>query len=386
MINKKFIKMKMLTKRKNNIYIDGLFYKGSGIGRYYESLIKELAKKDVKIITSVPKRSKNDFEKDFAGIPNIKPIFVDYEKFSIKGFFNHSKLLKSLESKVDIFFYPHINLPYYIPKNTIVTIHDLIPLTKWWDGNWIKRRIFRIFFKRAINYSRGIITISETTKKDILRFYPNIESKIKVIYEFIDEKFYLKINDKALVATPYILFVGNRKVHKNIKNLIIAFNNIRNKLDIKLVIAGVKDINVQKDEVDLLIKNLNLKNDILEFVSPDDKTLLNLYSNATLFVFPSLYEGFGLPPLEAISCGCPTITSNILVLKEILGEKIACFNPYSVDDIAEKMLFYLKNKEKREELLLIGKERLKFFNKTKIMDEYLKYFKQIIENENSSNK
>ncbi len=376
----------MNSNKKINFYIDGLFYKGSGIGRYYESLIKELAKKDIEIITCAPKRLKNDFEKDFAGVPNIKPIFVDYEKFSIKGFFNHSKLLKSLEGKVDIFFYPHINLPYYIPKNTIVTIHDLIPLTEWWDRNWIKKRIFKIFFKRAVNYSRGIITISETTKKDILRFYPNIESKIKVIYEFIDEKFYLKINDKALVATPYILFVGNRKVHKNIKNLIIAFNNIRNKLDIKLVIAGVKDINVQKDEVDLLIKNLNLKNDILEFVSPDDKTLLNLYSNATLFVFPSLYEGFGLPPLEAISCGCPTITSNIPVLKEILGEKIACFNPYSVDDIAEKMLFYLKNKEKREELLLIGEERLKFFNKDKIMDEYLKYFKQIIENENSSNK
>jgi len=386
MINKKFIKMKMLTK-KNNFYIDGLFYKGSGIGRYYESLVKELAKKDIEIITCVPKRLKNDFEKDFAGISNIKPIFMDYEKFSIKGFFKHSNLLKSLEGKVDIFFYPHINLPYYIPKNTIVTIHDLIPLTKWWDRNWIKRRIFRIFFKRAINYSRGIITISETTKKDILRFYPNSEYKTKVIYRFIDNKFinYEKPK-KALIDKDYILFVGNRKKHKNLKNLILAFDKIKDKTKCKLVIAGKKDTEVIKDEIDELIEKLNLKDFVIEYLNLNDEDLINLYNFAQLFVFPSFHEGFGLPPLEAISCGCPTITSNIPVLKEILGEKIACFNPYSIDDIVEKMLFYLENKEKREEVLLIGEERLKFFNGAKIMDEYLKYFKQIIENENSSSK
>ncbi|MCL6495516.1 MAG: hypothetical protein K6T54_12150 [Ignavibacterium sp.] len=87
------------------VYINGLFYRCSGIGRYYESLTREFAKRDVKIITSIPKKLKIEFEKDFKGIPNIEPIFVDYEKFSVKGFFNHSKILKSLEKKVDLFFY-----------------------------------------------------------------------------------------------------------------------------------------------------------------------------------------------------------------------------------------------------------------------------------------
>jgi hypothetical protein len=108
------------------IYIDGLFYKGSGIGRYYESLMKEFSKQDIKIYTCVPKRLKKDFEKDFEGyLQSIIPIFVDYEKFSYKNFIRSRKILKKLENKVDLFFYPHINLPLYIPHNTITTIHDL---------------------------------------------------------------------------------------------------------------------------------------------------------------------------------------------------------------------------------------------------------------------
>ncbi len=360
------------------LYIDGLFYKGFGIGRYYESLTKELAKKGINIITSVPRRLRDQFEKDFADIPNIEHIFVDYEKFSIKGFFKHSSLLKSLEGKVDVFFYPHIDLPYYIPRNTIVTIHDLIPFAEWWDRNQIKRSIFKFFLKRAVGHSKDVVAISETTKKDILMLYPNLERKIKVIYRFIDEKFYPRTNDKALVVDPYILFIGSRKIHKNIKNLILAFNNIKNKLNMKLVIAGPKDAGIQKDEINSLIDKLNLKNDIIEFVCPDDNTILNLYSNANLFVFPSFYEGFGLPPLEAIACGCPAITSNIPVLQEILGYNIACFDPHSIDDISEKLLSVLTDKRKREDLLCIGKEQLKKFDKDKIINEHLRLFEGMI--------
>jgi hypothetical protein len=128
------------------IYLDGLFYKGSGIGRYYESLTKEFAKRGIKIYTCVPNNLINDFEKDFSNIPNIEPIFVDYDKFSVKGFFKQSEILKKIEKEVTLFFYPHVNLPYYIPKNTVITIHDLRPLTQFWDRNEIKRKVFIFFF------------------------------------------------------------------------------------------------------------------------------------------------------------------------------------------------------------------------------------------------
>jgi len=147
------------------IYLDGLFYKGSGIGRYYESITKELAKKDVEVITSVPKKLKNNFEKDFASISNIKPIFVDYEKFSLKGFWKQSSILKNLEKKVDLFFYPHINLPFYVPENTIVTIHDLRPFTEWWNRDEFKRKIYKILMKKAVLKSKKLFQYQKQQKQ-----------------------------------------------------------------------------------------------------------------------------------------------------------------------------------------------------------------------------
>jgi len=362
-----------------NLYINGLFYKGSGIGRYYESITKELAKRGVSIITSVPKRLKDDFEKEFVDIPNITPIFVDYEKFSIKGFFEHSRLLKSLEKKIDLFFYPHINLPLYIPKNTIVTIHDLIPFTEYWDRSILKKQIFKFYLYRAIKHSQKIIAISQVTRNDLVKYFPETEKKIDIIYEYIDDKFLNKKESKRVIKEPYILFVGNRKRHKNLKNLVLAFDKIKEEIGVKLVIAGAKDKNInQKDEINLLVDKLNLKDYVIEIIKPDDETLINLYKYAELFVFPSLYEGFGLPPLEAIACGCPVIASNIPILKEILGEEIACFDPYDPDNIAKEVKNALLNDYKKRKLLEIGKERLKIFDKDKIIQQHINLFKEVI--------
>ncbi len=362
------------------LYIDGLFYKGSGIGRYYESLLKEFSKQNIRIYTCVPKRFKGDFEKDFEGyLQNIIPIFVDYEKFSYKNFIQTGKILKNLEDKVDLFFYPHINLPFYVPNKVITTVHDLIPFTRWWDRDVARKKLYGLFLKRAVAKSKKIITISNVTKKDLLHYYPKLnEDKIKIIYEFIDEKFIpFPKTTKSLIEGEYLLFVGNRKTHKNLKSLILAFHQIKDRTNFKLVIAGRKDNNKNKDEIGELIDNLHLQNFIIQITDLSDKNLINLYSYAKLFVFPSLYEGFGLPPLEAISCNCPVISSNIPVLQEILGPEIACFDPNSIDDIAEKLLFLLTNKEEREKLLKIGEKKLELFDKQKIIKEYIEIFKNI---------
>ena len=239
------------------IYGDGLFYKGSGIGRYYESLTKELAKRGIKIITSVPERLRDEFEIDFSDISYIDPIFVNYEKFSLKGYWQQSNILKKLENKVDLFFYPHINMPYYIPKKTIVTIHDLIPFTAYWDRSKIKLKIFQYFLNRSIRYSQFIVCISNTVKNELISFNKKVENKACVIYIFIDDKF-TNVNkfNKALMPEPYILFVGNRKKHKNLCMLIKAFSNIKTLIPHKLVIAGAKDSKF--DEVDDLKENFNL--------------------------------------------------------------------------------------------------------------------------------
>ncbi|HPP66653.1 MAG TPA: glycosyltransferase, partial [bacterium] len=252
------------------IYIDGLFYKGAGIGRYYESLTKELSNRNIKIITSIPKKLRNEFEKDFAEYPNIEPIFVDYEKFSLKGFYQHSKILKELKNKVDLFFYPHINLPYYIPERTVITIHDLRPFTPYWDRNKIKLNIFGYFLKRAVLYSQRIICISKTVETSLLSFYSAAENKTCVIYRFIDEKFMSNEFTKPIIPGSYVLFVGSRKKHKNLGMLIKSFNNIKRIVPHNLVIAGSKESDF--DEIDDLKEILHLKDRIIEVLSPDDNT------------------------------------------------------------------------------------------------------------------
>jgi glycosyltransferase involved in cell wall biosynthesis len=363
------------------IYLDGLFYKSSGIGRYYETILKELAKRDIYIITSVPIRLRNDFEKDFNGISQIEPVFVNYERFSIKGFFLLSSILKSLEDKVDLFFFPHVNTPSYIPKKSIVTVHDLIPLTTYWKGSRLKRGFFNFFLRRSVRHSKYIICISKTVQSELVHYFGNVRNKTSVIYEFINDKFVSNTLSKdSLVNSLYILFVGNRKKHKNIGTLIKAFDRIKQIIPHKLVIAGTKDAG--EDEVDLLKNELQLQDRIIEFLSPDDDTIINLYANADLFVFPSLFEGFGLPPLEAVALNTPVIMSDIPILKEIFGASGYYFDPLDLQNMADKILEVLTNKELKQNLLGMQKERLSFFNKDKIIEQHLELFYQCVKNSN----
>ncbi len=362
-----------------SIYIDGLFFKGSGIGRYYESLIKEMSLKGIKIYTCVPLWLRDDFEENFKDYNNIEAIYVNYSKYSLKGFVAQSFLLKKLEKKVDLFFYPHINLPFYIPKNTVVTVHDLTPFTAFWDRNILKKRYYQFIFNRAIRQCKGIVTISETTKSDIIKFDKTVEHKVKVIYEFVEDKFIKSDktggqDNKRLIKSDYMLFIGNRKKHKNLERLIFVYNKIKDKLKYKLVIAGSKDKNNElKDDIDLLIKKLCLEKEIIELISPDDETIINLYKNAQLFVFPSLYEGFGLPPLEAMACRCPIAVSDLPVLKEVCGDAAIYFNPESEEDMAAKIINICEDKELRQSAISKGKERLKLFDKEEIIKQYIEF-------------
>jgi glycosyltransferase involved in cell wall biosynthesis len=360
-----------------NLYIDGLFYKGSGIGRYYESLIKEFAKRGIKIYTCVPNNLRIDFEKDFSNILSIEPIFVDYEKFSLKGFFKQSKILKKFEKELTLFFYPHINLPYYIPKNVVTTIHDLRPLTKFWDRNEIKRKIFIFYLKRALRHSAKIIAVSNIVAKELKQNFEGTDKKIEIIYEFIDDKF---INQNQshhrIFGYPYILFIGNRKKHKNLSLLIKAFAIIKEKIPHYLVIVGDKE--KERDEVDILVENLNIQERVIQFIKPSDEVIVSLYKFADLFVFPSLFEGFGLPPLEAVSLGCPVILSDIPILREIFGEAGFYFNPYIEEDLARAILIVLSDEKLRSELLEKQKERLKMFDKNKIIEQYISLFERMI--------
>ncbi len=361
------------------IYIDGLFYKSSGIGRYYETIIKEISKNKIEIITAIPSKYKSAFYEEFKHIQSIEPIFVNYDKISAKGFIQHSLLLKKINYKVDMFFFPHINLPLFFPKKTIVTIHDLIPFTKYWDRSIFKKYLFKYFLKRSIKKTKKIICISNTVKNELMSYSKLAQKKAQVIYEFPEEKF---VNNKYnkeenIINKPYILFIGNRKRHKNLKNLLLAFNELKESLNHLLVIAGSKDSKL--DEVDELIYTLKLQDKVMQIVSPDDTTIINLYKFADLFIFPSLFEGFGLPPLEAVSMGCPVIMSNIPILKEIFNNSALYFDPFDIKDISSCINKVLSNDILKKSLLKNEQQRIKYFNKEEIIKKYIALFNEVVD-------
>jgi len=373
--------------RKINLFIDGSFYKGSGIGRYYESLLKGLLEsEDFDLIyTAIPLDKKEEFQRDFNyAVPDrLLPIYCDYRIFSLKALIKQGRLLKGLagEKKVDLFHVPNVNIPFYAPDNLIVTVHDLRILTEFSDLNKLKGLIWEWYFRKSLKKAKVLIAVSESVKNELIGFFPAYKDKIKVIYEAIDKKFLNQKNTPSrIIKDKYILYVGNRREYKNLSRLIMGFSEIRKSFfDLKLVIAGARY--KKEDEVDSLKKKLNLSNDIIEFHSLDDTEIINLYKNAEILAFVSLYEGFGLPPLEAMAFGIPSIVSDIPVLKEVCGKAAYYINPYDEKDIAKGMQNVLTDKLLREELIQSGFARVNFFSHEKMIKGHLKIYRERIYNE-----
>ena len=272
---------------------------------------------------------------------------------------------------MDCFLYPHINLPMFVPKNTFVTVHDLIPLTAYWDGSKAKASFFRSLVSRAVRKADRIIAVSETTKSQLVTMFPRSKDKTVVIYESYEERLgrIASTLDKPSVDGSYFLYVGNRKRHKNLGRVIEALSKIDGK-NIKFVIAGQKD-GAGPDEIETQVKDLNLENRVLFFVNPSDEVLASLYKNARFLIQPSLIEGFGLPPLEALSLGTPVLLSDIPIFREIYEDAAVYFDPLSVEDIAVKLLNWIE----REPNLYVDPPKvtkiLLKFDREKVLDSYI---------------
>lgn len=281
--------------------------------------------------------NKTDFRRD--GLSDCKSFLISDRIPILSEQYALHKLVKKI--KPDIYLSPYYKYPIFIDVDVITSIFDLTYLLVEPYKSSIRHTFYiKNFIKYFTSHSHFIITSSQNTKGDILRFFNIDEVKIKVIYLPIDEKFRPQHKDKIYsvlnkykILKKYILHVGNDSYHKNIISLYKAYtilpSDVRNEYD--LVLVGFKDI---RDKYPLA--------KVIERV--DDDELVSLYSGCSLFVFPSLYEGFGYPPLEALSCGANVLSSNTPCLKEILGENVVYFNPLDIYEIKEKILHALDGK------------------------------------------
>lgn len=277
--------------------------------------------------------------------------------------------------------------PFYLNFSTekVLTIHDLIPFiypttvnknTKFWKTtlNLIKNRIDKI------------ITISNHTKMDCMKYLGIPEEKIRVIYEAADEIFkpdkknreknqnYL--NKKYGIEFPFILSVGTLEKRKNIPNLLKAFYRLKKTgNDHKLVIAG--KMGWKYNKIFNTLEGLDIKKDVIFTGYVPNEDLVKLYNVADLFVFPSIYEGFGLPPLEAMACECPVITSNTSSLPEVVGDAGVLVDPYDDKVMADEMSNILTNDGFKAELSKKSLERAKLFSWKQTAEETWNVYEEV---------
>jgi glycosyltransferase involved in cell wall biosynthesis len=339
-----------------------------GIGTYIRNLLRELAKidrtsqyvlftrpEDVSISASLGD--------NFRAVPVGSGHYSVAEQISIP--------LAARRERVDLLHAPHYVLPALTTARTVVTIHDCIHLM---FPEYLRNRL-RYMFARASLYTAAhksdrIFTVSEQSKRDILKFFNVPPEKIVVTPNAIDDRFRAWPSEEHVVNTreryqlshSYLLYVGNIKPHKNLERLIEAFHLVRQqgRSELELIIIG--------DEISKLqsLRRAVHKHDIHRYVRflgyVPDKTLAVLYRLASVFVFPSLYEGFGLPPLEAMASGTPVVTSNVSSLPEVVGDAAILVDPYDPQAIAEGILAVLRSTHLRNELTKRGLERVQHYS------------------------
>jgi len=284
--------------------------------------------------------------------------------------------------KLDLFFSPAHYAPRFSPFPTVVTIHDLSYY--YYPDEFLKKDLYKLknWTRYSVKKAKKVIAVSKTTKKDLIKFYSLPDNKITVVYngygkKIKDSKKLRKNLPKTIRNSQYFLFVGTLQPRKNITTLIKAFYQFKQSFsEKKLVIIGKKGW--LYNQIFELVDQLKLKTDIIFTGYLSDQDLISFYQQAFAFIHPSLYEGFGIPLLEAMSYGCPVISSFSSSLPEIGGNACLYFDPNSPDDLFKKMTVIEENRQLRKELIRLGKQRVKEFSWEKCGQQTLEILKNSV--------
>lgn len=304
----------------------------------------------------------------------VKILIIPFGIISFGDVFELPKILES--RKVDIYYLPYyMTSPFHRKKyKVIITVFDLMhffyPNLKM---NLIRKIYHRFIIGQKMVFRRvdKIITISINTSRDLVKMFKINTRKIKMIYMGVGKSFRptnLRISQRMMkekfnINRKYILYVGRNEPHKNIKGLIVAYNLLSERIKERfcLVIVGKEDPKYI-DDVRSLVYKYNLENQVFftGYVEEDD--LPYIYSGASVYVQPSFYEGFGLPIIEAMSCGVPVVCSNTSSLPEVGGDAALYSEPYDVQKMSENITAILEDETYRKEMIERGLRQSKNFS------------------------
>jgi glycosyltransferase involved in cell wall biosynthesis len=338
------------------ITVDMRMVQNSGIGTYLKQLVPRVMKSTPQMQFRLLGDSSVLSKIEWPG----NSILIDC-KANIYSIKEQLALMKHIPSDTNLFWSPHMNIPLFYKGKLLVTIHDVsfLALNELYKG--LHQRLYsNLMFRSVSRKADQILTVSNFTKQQFIQYTGHKESNITVTHLGVDSSWRDIAASPHWNERPYFLYVGNVKPHKNLKRLITAYQSIKEQIPQTLVIVGKKDGFIMNDPDMEAIANGSEQNIIFTGYVSDDE-LKQYYVNADGLVFPSLYEGFGLPPLEAMACGVPVLVSNAASLPEVCGDAALYCDPYSVDDIAKKLLVIGLENEPRNGLIEKGKKWVEQF-------------------------
>lgn len=341
------------------ITIDVRMLYASGIGVYLRNLVPRLVRLrtgDHFCLIGKPEHRNDPIWK---GLPSFEWVDCSAPIYSLR---QQWEFANRIPKDTDLYWSPHFDIPVTYRGKLLVTIHDVFHLAMpELVGGLHKRMYANWMYGSAVRKADAIIAISEFTKNELARLVKAPAQKVHVIHNGVDEAWFHIAKGQSLRPRPYLLYAGNIKPHKNLRRLLEAFRLIQDKVSQDLVLTGqIEGFLTGDDEVKRMAESLGGRVALVGTMALPE--LQRYFVNADALIFPSLYEGFGLPPLEAMACGCPVAASKAASIPEVCGDAALYFDPLDVKDMADKMVRVLQDQGLRGELTRKGSSRARGFS------------------------
>lgn len=360
-----------------------------GVGTYLRNVIRQLARLDQKNSYLLIGRKKH--REELGELPdNFSLLEFTAEPGTLQTHFRLPFLLH--RRGVDLLHMPWFYAPALLPARLIVTVHDLTDVLAPQVGTSSVVQTGRLFFaRRALQHASRVLAVSQASKRELARAFSVPESKIEVIYNALDERFLReplpsdadRILERHAVAEPFVLYAGNIKPQKNLARLIEAFAVVKAELrgdprfgQLKLLVIG-DDLGKHADLRRAVVRT-RVREDVRFLGFVPHPVLRVFYARASAFLFPSLYEGFGLPPLEAMAHGTPVLTSNVSSLPEVFSQAALLVNPENVFEIARGIRQILTEGVLRETLVRRGYECVQKYSWERAAKQILKVYEETV--------
>ncbi len=356
-----------------------------GIGSYLQGLLGELARLDPPegIVVMVASESRHE-------LPDLperwRIVEVNAPGYSVKE--QAAVLAAALRTRVDALHVPHYVLPWLLPRRMVVTIHDIIHvLFPEFMPSSLGFAYARLSIRAAVRRARRVVAVSQTTADDLTRLFGAAGEKLRVIPLGVQAEFIARPAqgaDQALlarlgVAGPYLLHVGNHKPHKNAEGLLKAYqllaNDRRGSVPPLLMVGGFPP----DGELAARAQAMGLAGKVRCIGRVERDELAALFRSAAVFVYPTLYEGFGLPVLEAMACGVPVVAGDIQAVEEVAGDAVLRVNPRDIVELAGAVRRILAHADLRHELCARGLARAQDYSWSKAAQATLAVYRSVLE-------